>query len=136
VAKESGLGWTDCSLDDASGTPQQIRNGCASLTIATPRAVADVTGLGMSAIERILLLADFSCELTGAAFDDAAGASHSVLKTVGSTSVARTLSLEVSGQSLDNEVLVTDYAHQRAQSGEFTWTAPCVLADGTVPTWS
>jgi hypothetical protein len=33
-------------------------------------------------------------------------------------------------------VLLTDYALTRAQSGEFTWSVPFQLADGTVPTWS
>jgi hypothetical protein len=32
--------------------------------------------------------------------------------------------------------MFTDYQLTRAQSGELTWTAPGVLADGTVPTWA
>jgi hypothetical protein len=59
-----------------------------------------------------------------------------VFRTVPSTSVARTTTLTVSGQTLAGELLFTDYALTRAQSGELTWTAPGVLADGTVPTWA
>ena len=88
-----------------------------------------------SAMERILLLADFSATLNGI-FNDAANRAHAVLKTVPSTSVIRTLTLAVSGQTLANEVAVTDYALSRPQSGELTFSAPCVLGDGTTPTWS
>jgi hypothetical protein len=97
--------------------------------------VQDVTGIDKSAFERLLLLADFSGQLNGV-FNDAAGASHPTLKTVSSTSVNRTLTIAVSGQSLANEVLVTDYQIARPQSGELTWAAPFVLGNGTVPTWS
>lgn len=86
-------------------------------------------------MERLLLLADFSITLNGV-FDDGANLSHAVFKTVPSTSVARTVSLGVSGQTLANECLFTDYSLTRSQSGELTWTAPGVLSDGTVPTWS
>ena len=135
MAKESGLGWTTCSLDDSAGSPQDIKNDITNLEISTPRAVQDVTGLDKSAIERILLLADCSGTLNGV-FNDAANKGHAVLKTVSSTSVNRTLTLAVSGQTLANEVLVTDYPLTRAASGELTYAAPFVLADGTVPTWS
>lgn len=86
-------------------------------------------------MERLLLLADFSVTLNGV-FNDAANMSHAVFKTVPSTSVARTVSLAVSGQTLANEVLFTDYPLTRADSGELTFAVPGVLSDGTVPTWS
>lgn len=135
MAKESGLGWTTCSVDDASGTPQAIVNDCTNVQFATPRATQDTTGLDKSAMERLLLLADFSVTLNGV-FNDAANKSHDVFKTISSTSVARTLTLAVSGQTLANEVLLTDYPLTRADSGEFTWSVPGTLCDGTVPTWS
>lgn len=135
IAKESGLGWTTCSVDDATGTPQDIRNDITNLQFATPRAVQDVTGIDKSAMERLLLLADFSITMNGV-FNDAAGKSHAVFKTVPSTSVARTVSLAVSGQTLTNECVFTDYPLTRSDSGELTWAVPGVLSDGTVPTWS
>ena len=88
-----------------------------------------------SAMERLLLLADASVDLNGV-FNDAADQSHDVFKTVPSTSVARTVTLVVSGQTLAGEYLFTDYALTRAADGSLTWTAPGVLSDGTVPTWS
>jgi len=135
MAKESGLGWTTLSVDDSAGTVQAIKNDVTNFNFATPRGVQDVTGVDKSAMERLLLLADFSITLNGV-FNDAAGASHAVLKTVPSTSVNRTTTLTVSGQTLAGELLYSDYALTRNQDGSLTWTAPGVLADGTVPTWS
>ncbi len=135
MAKSSGLGWTTLSVDDASGTPQAIKNDFTNLQFATPRAVQDITGIDKSAIERLLLLADFSITLNGP-MDPAANQSHAVFSTVPSTSVNRTTSITVNGKSLTCEVMYTDYPFTRAASGEFTFAVPGVLADGTVPTWS
>lgn len=135
MAKESGLGWTTCSVDDSAGTPQAIKNDITNLEFATPRGVQDVTGIDKSAHERLLLLADFSITLNGV-FNDAANQAHAVFKTVSSTSVARTTTLTVSGQTLANEVLYTDYPLTRADGGELTFAVPGVLSDGVVPTWS
>lgn len=133
MAKASGLGWTTCSVDDASGTPTVIKNDVVDLQFSTPRATQDVTGIDKSAMERLLLLADFSITLN--TVFNATGA-HLVFKTVPSTSVARTTSLTVNGVSLNNEVLYTDYPLQRANDGALTAAIPGVLADGTVPTWT
>jgi hypothetical protein len=120
-------------VDDSGGTPVVIKNDVTNLNFSTPRGVQDVTGVDKSAIERLLLLADFQITLNGV-FNSAT--SHTVLRTVPSTSVARTVSIVVNAATLPNEVLFTDYQLTRAQSGEFTWSAPGVLADGTVPVWS
>lgn len=135
MAKENGAGITALSVDDSSGTPRDIRNDITNFQFATPRGVQDVTGIDKSAMERLLLLADFSITLNGV-FNDAANLSHSVFKTVSSTSVARTVSLNISGQTLANECLFSDYALTRAQDASLVWTAPGVLSDGTVPAWS
>lgn len=135
MAKESGLGWTTLSVDDSGGTARAIKNDVTNFSFATPRGVQDVTGVDKSAMERLLLLADFSVDLNGV-FNDATGLSHDVLKTVPSTSVNRTVTLTVSGQTLASECVFTDYALTRAADGSLTWTAPGVLADGTVPTWA
>lgn len=134
AGKQSGLGWTTLSVDDSGGNVQAIKNDVTDLSFATPRAVQDVTGVDKSAMERLLLLADFSISLNGV-FNPDAGASHAVFKTVPSTSVARTTTLTVGGVTLAPEVLFTDYALKRDAGGQLTWTAPGVLANGTVPTW-
>lgn len=135
MAKTSGLGWTTASVDDSSGTPQTIKNDFTNLQFATPRGVQDITGIDKSAYERLLLLADFSITFNGV-FNPASNMSHDVFKTVPSTSVNRTVTLTVSGKTLANEVLFTDYPLSRSDSGELTFAVPGVLADGTVPTWA
>lgn len=136
MAVETGLGWTTLSVDDAAGSPQDIRGDVTNMQFATPRGVQDVTPVSKSAMARLLLLADMSFS-PNFVFDDAVSASvHAVFKSVPSTSVARTTTLAVSGQTLAAELLYTDYSYTRAADGSFTGTAPGVLADGTVPTWS
>ncbi len=135
MAKQSGLGWTTCSVDNSSGAAKAIINDVTNLQISTPRGVQDVTGIDKSAYERILLLADASITLNGV-FNPSADASHDVFSTVTSTSVARTTTLTIASKTLATELLYTDYSLTRAQTGEFTWEVPGVLADGTVPTWA
>ena len=135
MAKASGLGWSTLSVDDSSNAQQAIKNDITNLTFTTPRGVQDVTGVDKSAIERLLLLADFSITLNGV-FNAASNQSHDVFKTVPSTSVNRTVSMTVNAKSLPNETLFTDYQITRPQTGELTWQVPGVLADGTVPTWA
>lgn len=139
MAKTTGLAITTLSVDDSGGTPRAIKNDFTNFNFSTPRAVQDVTGVDKSAIERLLLLADFSLELDGP-FDSAATtSSHAVFSTVPSSSVNRTTTIVIPGTvtaTLANEVLFTDYALTRSTSGELTFKAPGVLADGTVPLWS
>lgn len=135
MAKETGLGWTTLSVDDSAGAVKAIKNDITNFQFATPRGVQDVTGVDKSAMERLLLLADFSITLNGV-FNPATDFSHAVFKTVTSTSVARTVTLTISAQTIAPELLFTDYALTRGQDGSLTWTAPGVLQNGTVPTWS
>lgn len=135
MSKENGLGWSTASVDDSGGSVRDIKNDFTSLQFATPRAVQDVTGVDKSAYERLLLLADFSVTFSGV-FNDATNMSHDVFKTVPSTSVARTVTLTVSGQTLANECLFTDYPLTRSAAGELTFSVPGVLSNGAVPTWA
>ena len=134
MAKEGGFPFT-VSVDDSVPTLRDISNDVTNFQFATPRGVQDVTGVDKSALERLLLLADFSVTLNGV-FNDATNFSHSVFKTVPSSSIQRTVTLAVSGQSLSNECVFSDYSITRAQDGSLVWTAPGVLANGAVPTWS
>jgi hypothetical protein len=137
LAKQSGLGWTTLALDDSGGTARSIINDVSNLQFSTPRAVQDVTGMDKLAIERLLLLADFSGTLSMPALDTAATVgSHTVCKTIPSSTVNRTLTLVIASQTLANETLCTDYAGTRGTDGSFTFSVPFVLADGTVPTWA
>lgn len=135
MAIESGLGWTTFNVDDSGGSARDLRSSTFNLDWTMPRGVQDITTLAESAMARLLLLADFSGTCAGG-FDDGANLAHAVFKTVSSTTVERTMGIVISGQTLNNEVLLTDYALTRAQPGEFTWSVPFQLADGTVPQWS
>lgn len=135
MAKSSGLGWTTLSVDDSSNVQRDIRNDLTAVDFKTPRAVQDITGIDKFAIERLLLLADFSVTLTGV-FNPAANMSHDVFKTVPSTSVGRLVSMTVNGKSLNNTVLFTDYPLTRAANGDLTFKVTGDLSNGAVPTWS
>lgn len=143
MAKSSGLAITTLSVGDATNAAQDVRDDITNFQLSTPRAVQDVTGIDKSAIERLALLADASLQLNGV-FDPAANAAHAVFATVPSTSVNRAVLLTMNGKNLNlgsagagtGAVLFTDYQVTRAASGELTWQAPGVLANGVVPTWS
>jgi hypothetical protein len=109
-----------------------------SVTIASPRGVQDVTGLDKSAFERLLLLADATITITGVYNTLASTGSHTVLKTIPtSTTVVRPVTLTpLGGSALTVNCIGTDYTVARSQSGELTFTATLMLADGAVPTWS
>lgn len=137
MAKQSGLAWTTLSVDDSSGSAEAIKNDVQSFQFAMPRGVLDITGVDKSAIERLLLLADFTITLTTTAINFATSPSFwDVFHTVPSTSVARTTTLVFASKTIAPEVLYTDFSVNRGQDGSLGGTAPGVLADGTVPTWS
>lgn len=141
MAKSTGVGWTTLNVGDASNASVTIINDITNWSFSTPRGVQDVTGLDKSAIERLLLLADFSCTLNGVMNPTV---SHTVFATVPSTSVNRFIANTVNGKNLNlgtagagtGAVLFTDYQMSRSQAGELTFSVPGVLANGSVPTWS
>lgn len=139
MAKESGLAWTSLSVDDSGGTLRDLRNDITNLEVALPRASQDITGIDKSAFERLLLLADMTITMNGV-FNDAANQAHDVFKTIPSTSVAREILFNVSGQILGTTpqvtLILTDYPLTRADSGELTWAVPGSLANGAIPTWT
>lgn len=135
MAKQSGIAMTTLSVDNSAGVAKDIRNDVTDWDLAIPRATQDVTGVDKSAMERLLLLADFTVSLKGV-FNPATDKSHDVFKTVSSSSAQRTVTIAVGGVSLPNECIFTDYSWKRGQDGSLVWEAPGSLADGTVPTWA
>lgn len=134
MAKESGIGFS-VAVDAADTVAKTISNDITNLTISTPRGEQDVTGLDKSAHERILLLADANETLNGV-FNDADDMSHEVFRTVPSTSVARTVTNAISGQTLVLELLFTDYSLTRGGDGSLAWSAPGSIFDGDTVTWT
>jgi hypothetical protein len=130
------LGWTTFSVADASASAQDLRDDITTLSFSTPRGVQDVTGLEVSAHERLLLLADISYDISFV-FDGGTDLAHEVFSTIPSTSVNRAIANVVNGKTLGPcNCLLTDYALTRSATGELTGKVPAVLADGGVPTWS
>jgi hypothetical protein len=138
MAKESGLAWTTLDVDDAGGTAQDLREDVNSFSFATPINVAEVTGIDKSAVERILLLRDFSINLQGTFDDDTADSFHDVFADImAAAATSRTTSITVSAQIMTGvEVLYTDYALNRGADGQLQVTVPGVLANGTIPAWT
>ena len=134
MAKESGIAMS-IAVDDSGGSARTISNDITNFDFSTPRNVQVVTGIDKSAEERLQLLADFTITLNGV-FNDAANVAHAVFATVPSSSVVRTVTITISGQSLPNETFFNDYSLSRPASGELTWSAPGTLGNGTVPTWA
>ena len=122
------------AIDDSGTSARTISNDVTGVSWSIPRAVQDVTGVDKAAIERLLLLADLSATYDGV-FNDASNMSHDVFKTVPSTSVARTVTIGISGQTLAMEMFFADYALSRSATGEMTWSTTGQLAGGAVPTW-
>jgi hypothetical protein len=135
MAIESGITMS-LSIDDSGGSARDIATEASTLDFATPREEQLITGLDHSAQARMQLLADFSATLGLPGLDDASNSTHAVFKNVSSTSVARTVTIAISGQTLAVEAFMMDYAWSRAQSGELSISVPMVLASGSVPTWA
>lgn len=134
MAKETGLGMTTLSVDNASSALQDIKNDVTNFELSTPLNMQEVTGVDKYAMERLGLLQDLSGSLT-TVFNPAANRAHAVLGA-GDLRVVRTLSLAISTVELAPEVLFSDYALSRGAGGEFTASSPFSLADGTIPAWT
>jgi len=139
MAKESGLGVTTFSIDDSAGAQQAVLNDVTSLSIKTPSADQDVTGLNKSAHERLLLLADGSFDYSYIFNDAATTGIFTVLKayrTLAANQVGRTHTFTHSGQTLAMECLLDDFPFTRGADGSFGGSCSAKLSDGTVPTWA
>ena len=127
------------SVDDATPGLQDISNDVTNLTFGTPRGVQDTTGVDKSAMERLLLLGDYSVGINGV-FNDAATLSHAVFESVGDpandATQARTVTILISGQQLTGDCIFADYPITRSASGEATWAVNGQLCDGTAAVWS
>jgi hypothetical protein len=137
VAKTSGLGAA-ISVADASSDAQTITNDVTEFSLATPRAVQDVTGVDKSAHERLQLLADATVSLKGV-LNNAANMSQAVLSTISSTTVVRAVVVTPTSSEypfLSGNFYFNSYDVARSNSGELTWSSEGTLADGAVPTWT
>jgi len=134
MAKQSGLGMT-ITIDDADGTGRAISNDILSATFNTTRGVQDVTGLDKSAMERLLLLNDFTLDIT-AVFNPAANPSMFGVLSTTADNDTRTVVIVVGGQTLTAECILTSVNWSRNADGSFTCSANFQLANGTAAAWT
>ena len=132
MAKESGLGMT-VTIDDSGGTARDISNDIKSLSFSTPQGLIDVTGVDVSAMERIIGLDDFSLQITVPALNDTANKSFDVLKT---RTGSRTVAIAISGNTMTAECYISDVSWARGDDGSLAATATFQLANGTKAAWS
>lgn len=135
MAKENGLGAT-ITIDDSTPTARAVTNDVRDCSISTPKALQDITGLDKSAMERLTLLTDGSFSLNGIFNDAASTGLFTVLKTIPSTAVTRTVTFVLSANTLGMEMLFSGMTLARGAGGEATISAQAELADGTLPTWA
>lgn len=134
MAKTTGLGAT-VTIDDSGGTGRAISNDITNYEFSTPRGVAEITGVDKSAMERQLLIADFSVSLDGIV-NTSANQSHDVFKTIVTSTTTRTVVIVSGGATNTTECVFSEYTWTRGTDGKLPWSASGALADGTAPAWS
>jgi len=134
VAKESGIGGT-LTVDDAGGTGRAITNDVTSLTFNSTRGVQDVTGLDVAAMERLLLLNDFTITINMVFNDTTDTGCFNVFKAT-SDNDTRTVVYTHSGNTLTAECVLQSVNWNRAQDGSLTGSATLVLANGVAAAWT
>ena len=137
MAKESGLGWTLCKVDNSAGALQDLMNDVTNLDLSMSNGVQDVTGIDKVAVERLLLLADYSLDLT-MVFNPAGSASEfSVFKNTNvASTAARETELTISGQKMNTICVFPTVSRARAADGSFITSANGQLSSGTIPAWT
>lgn len=134
MAKTTGIGMT-VTIDDADGTGRAITNDITSINFNTSRGVQDVTGLDKAAMERLLLLNDFNCDIT-AVFNPAANPSMFGVFSTPADNDTRTVVIVVGGKTMTAECIMSNVAWSRNSDGSFTASANFQLANGTAAAWS
>jgi hypothetical protein len=123
------------TIDNESGTGQNVSNDITDLSFNTTRGVKDVTGLDKSAMERLLLLSDFQMTAT---FEWNAVANPSTfgLLSTYTDNDTRTVVIVVGGKTLTAECVISDISWSRPQDGSFGASATFLLANGTAAAWT
>jgi len=135
MAKLSGLGAT-LAVDNSSAAAQTISNDILSISVSTPRGMQDVTGINVSAAERLLLRTDGKMDYSGVFNDTTTSGSFDVLSTASSTSVTRTHTYTVQSKVLAGEYLIPDFPLALGADGALTFSIGAVLNSTVVPTWA
>ena len=133
MAKSSGMGMT-VTIDNESGTGQNVSNDITNLTFNTTRGMQDITGVDKSAMERLLLLSDFQMNATFV-WNAAANPSSWGLLSTYTDNDTRTVVIVVGGKTLTAECVLGDVAWSMS-GGYLSASATFQLANGTAAAWS
>jgi hypothetical protein len=137
MAKESGTAWTTCSVDSSGDALQTLINDVTNLDLSMTNGAQDITGIDKVAMERLLLLADYSLDLTLVFNDAGTNSEFSVFKNTNVAATAtRSTALTISAQNLNNECVFPTVSRARAADGSFIVTANGQLGGGAIPAWS
>jgi hypothetical protein len=138
LAKTNGLGAT-IDVADSGGTSRTISDDISDFTLATPVALQDVTGVDVSAHQKLALLRDLTESFKGTC-NFAANMSHAVFSTITTSPNNRASSVypTSSGSTpvMTANLLFSAYNLTRGADGSLTFQADGSLADGAVPTWA
>ena len=135
MAKLSGLG-ASLAVDDSGGTARTVSNDILSISVSTPRGMQDVSGMNVSAMERLLLRADGKFDYAYVFNDTVSTGSFAVFSTASSTSVTRTHTYTVQSKVLAGEYLIPDFPLALGADGALTGSISAVLNSTVVPTWA
>jgi hypothetical protein len=137
MAKESGVGWTLCKVDNSAGALMDLMNDVTNLDLSMFNGVQDVTGIDKVAIERLLLLADYSLDLTCVFNDAGSDSEFSVFKNTNvAATAARESELTISAQKMNAIIMFPTVSRARAADGSFITSANGQLSNGTLPAWT
>ena len=131
MSKFTGLGMT-LTVDDSAGSGVAISADVANLTLNTVNGEQDVTGISMSALERLALLEDCDITINGAGFPPSA--TRAVFTT--RTGVRSVVIGWPDSVTYSFEGRLFSYNLVRGQDGAVSWTANIKKADGLVGVWA
>ena len=137
MAKLSGIPLV-VEVDTSGDVLTDISNDLNSVSVNTSKGEQDITGLDVSAVERLMLLLDAELALTGT-FNEAL--SHRVFRDCGcGTNDARDVQVTFPGGGaldvLTMKMVFSGYTVSRGTDGSLTYTTSGKLADGIAPAYA
>jgi hypothetical protein len=137
LAKVTGIP-SSLTIDDASGSPQDISSDVTNFSITTPQNQQETTGLDKTSIERLGLLKDCTVQISFVA-DFASNMAHDVFKADPASAATRTVAVGMADGAATltfeaNRSTGPDY--NRGADGSLVGTATLVQANGSDPVWS
>lgn len=132
MTKFAGITVT-LNIDNNGGSPVNVSNDVSSIDFEIPIGEQVVTGLDMSAEERLQLLKDYKVSISGRGIPSSATRTAIWENTAG----ARTVTIDFPDSvTIAAEMLIFSVKGGRADDGAFTWSQDLALANGTAAAFS